>query len=179
MSPQLNPQLIEHDQEMEHPPPLPTTSLEDLPPPYLDYLDAAALCRLGYGTTKQQHFGVTSAAVRCATDRDAVPLNATAPPGARDALELLRRRERAVCWEPFGARSQFLQRRWRRGPTTPDDAYDTPRFDRGMKNFQRQDAQRPPTKTTTPHTLAAFGIIFGDRPPETPDHAFDTPRFDR
>lgn len=107
---------------MEHPPPLPTTSLEDLPPPYLDYLDAAALCRLGYGTTKKQHFGVTSAAVRCATDRDAVPLSATAPPGARDALELLRRRERAVCWEPFGARSQFLRRRWRRGPTTPDDA---------------------------------------------------------
>ena len=106
---------------MEHPPPLPTTSLEDLPPPYLDYLDAAALCRLGYGTTKKQHFGVTSAAVRCATERDAVPLGATAPPGARDALELLRRRERAVCWEPFGARSQFLRRRWRRGPTTPDD----------------------------------------------------------
>ena len=122
MSPQLNPQLIEHDQEMEHPPPLPTTSLEDLPPPYLDYLDAAALCRLGYGTTKKQHFGVTSAAVRGATERDAVPLGATAPPGARDALELLRRRERAVCWEPFGARSQFLRRRWRRGPTTPDDA---------------------------------------------------------
>ena len=106
---------------MDHPEPT-TTSLEDLPPPYLDYLDAAALCRLGYGTTKKQHFGVTSAAVRCATDRDAVPLGATAPPGARDALELLRRRERAVCWEPFGARSQFLQRRWRRGPTTPDDA---------------------------------------------------------
>ena len=114
---------IEHDQEMEHPPPLPTqTSLEDLPPPYLDYLDAAALCRLGYGTTKKQHYGVTSAVVRCATERDAVPLGATAPPGARDALELLRRRERAVCWEPFGARSQFLQRRWRRGPTTPDVA---------------------------------------------------------
>ena len=106
---------------MDHPAP-PTTSLEDLPPPYLDYLDAAALCRLGYGTTKKQHYGVTSAAVRCATERDAVPLGATAPPGARDALELLRRRERAVCWEPFGARSQFLQRRWRRGPTTPDDA---------------------------------------------------------
>ena len=107
---------------MEHPPPLPTTSLEDLPPPYLDYLDAAALCRLGYGTTKKQHYGVTSAAVRCAIDRDAVPLSTSTPPGARDALELLRRRERAVCWEPFGARSQFLRRRWRRGPTTPDDA---------------------------------------------------------
>ena len=66
---------------MEHPPPLPTqTSLEDLPPPYLDYLDAAALCRLGYGTTKKQHYGVTSAVVRCATERDAVPLGATAPP---------------------------------------------------------------------------------------------------
>ena len=48
---------------MDHPEPT-TTSLEDLPPPYLDYFDAAALCRLGYGTTKKQHFGVTSAAVR-------------------------------------------------------------------------------------------------------------------
>ena len=67
---------------MEHPPPLPTTSLEDLPPPYLDYLDAAALCRLGYGTTKKQHYGVTSAAVRCAIDRDAVPLGAGRPRGA-------------------------------------------------------------------------------------------------
>ena len=66
---------------MDHPAP-PTTSLEDLPPPYLDYLDAAALCRLGYGTTKKQHYGVTSAAVRCAIDRDAVPLSTSTPPAA-------------------------------------------------------------------------------------------------
>lgn len=105
---------------MEHPP-INATSLVDLPPPYLDYLDAAALCRLGYGTAKKQNFGVAAAAVRCAKERDALPLGNTTPPSARTALQLLRRREQAVCWEPFGGRSQF-RRRWRRGPTEPDDA---------------------------------------------------------
>ena len=124
VSPQLNPQLTDRARPGDG---ASTTAPHNKPRgpaaalPRLPRRGGPLPARLRHDKEAALRRHVRGRAMRDRTRRGAVECHGAAG-RARRALELLRRRERAVCWEPFGARSQFLRRRWRRGPTTPDDA---------------------------------------------------------